>query len=83
MKKNILFFQCCIGLLLGHAFTAGILNTGSISAAGGFIGAGLFAVAISFCRDSATVPQATAEPAADDTNTVGATEPSAVTGNRQ
>lgn len=73
----------CVGPLIGHGLASGIMNPGSVSAAGAFIGAGLFGVAIALCRDSASAPQATAEPAADDTNTVGASEPSAVTENRQ
>lgn len=83
MKRNIWLFRICIGLLLGHAITAGIINTGSISAAGAFIGAGLFAVAVALCGNSVSEPPSTTESAADDTNTVGASERSAVTENRQ
>jgi hypothetical protein len=44
-------FWICIGPLMGYGLTAGIINSQSISAAGAFVGAGLFAVAIALYRD--------------------------------
>lgn len=43
MKK---FFVICIGPLLAHGLSSGILNPSSVSAAGAFVCAGLFAIAI-------------------------------------
>ena len=54
MQKVLAIFM---GPLLGYALTTAIMNPSSIAAAGAFVGAGLFAVAISLCRDGA-VPSA-------------------------
>lgn len=52
-------FWICLGPLMAHGLVGGILNGESISAAGAFIGAGLFAVAIALCGDGSSSPAKT------------------------
>lgn len=75
---NVNLFRICIGLLLGHGITSGIMNPGSISAAGAAVGAGLFSIAIALSRDSASIPLSTAEPVADGNKAADKSQESSV-----
>ncbi|MGG5276374.1 hypothetical protein [Pseudomonas syringae pv. coryli] len=55
----------CTGPILGFAITQGIMNPNSIAAAGAFVGAGLYGVAIALCANSDTALSDVESPAVE------------------
>lgn len=80
-KSHVLWI--CLGPLIGHGLASGIMNPGSVSAAGAFVGAGLFGIAIALCRDPASTPVPSEDSATDGSKVSDTSPASSVKGTAQ